>query len=81
MPHFLESSKLELTPDEAAIYRAAADRLREATDTALDLTQPVSVEDWILIRVADAALAGNARVLDQVIEVVELAAKSRRLRS
>lgn len=36
---FLESGKLQLTLDEAASYQAAADRLHEACDMALDLMQ------------------------------------------
>jgi hypothetical protein len=73
----LQSGKLRLTPDEAIAYRTAAERLHDACDTGLDLAQPVSVEDWILLQLAQAALAGSVEALDQVIAAVESAIRSR----
>jgi hypothetical protein len=77
MPHPLESGKLWLAPDEATIYQPAADRLREACEMSLDLTQPVRAGDWCLLQLAHCGLAGNLRMLDHVIAVVENAIRSR----
>jgi len=78
MPYFLESGKLRLTPEEATTYRAAADRLHEACEMGLDLTQPIGVDDWLVLQVAQAALAGSLEPLDHMIAVVEDAIRSRR---
>jgi len=78
MPCLLESGKLQLTPDEVIAYRPAADRLHEACEISVDLAKPISLDDWILLRVGQAALAGETRLLDDVIEVVERAVRSRR---
>ena len=77
MPDVLESGKLRLTPNEAATYRAAAERLREACEMGLDLTQPISIDDWILIRIAHAALAHDLRPLDEAMAMVEGALRAR----
>lgn len=77
MPDFLESGKLRLTPDEADAYREAASRLQESCEVALDLTQPISLEDWSLLHVAQAALAGDLEPLDQIIDTIETAIRSR----
>lgn len=65
MPGFLESGKLQLTADEAGAYRSAARRLQEACEVALDLSQPISIEDWTLLHVAQAGLAGDLEPLDE----------------
>jgi hypothetical protein len=49
VPSILESGRLQLSTDEVSTYRAAADRLHEACETALDLTQPITIEDWVAI--------------------------------
>jgi hypothetical protein len=77
MPYVLESGKLQLTPDEADAYQGAASRLHEACEIGLDLTQPVSIDDWILLQLAQAALAGSVEQLDRVIAAVESAIRAR----
>jgi hypothetical protein len=77
MPDVLESGKLRLTPNEAATYRAAAERLGEACEIRLDLTRPISSEDWILIRIAHAALARDLGPLDEAMAMVESALRVR----
>jgi hypothetical protein len=64
MHHPLEYGKLQLSCEEAATYRAAAERLHETCEMALDLAQPISVEEWIVLEVAHAALAGELGLLD-----------------
>ena len=81
MPSFLESGKLRLSPDEASSYCAADDRLHETCAMALDLTQPITVGDWILLEVAKAALAGDLSLLDRVIAKIEVEMESRTLRN
>ena len=60
----MESRKLQLSGEEASTYRAAADRLHETCGMALDLTQPITVEDWIFLETAHAALTGDLGLLD-----------------
>ena len=81
MPDLLESGKLQLSREEASAYRAAADRLHETCEMALDLTQPITVEDWILLAVAHAALAGDLGPLDGVVAKVEAEIVARTLRT
>jgi hypothetical protein len=81
MPNFLESGKLQLTPDEADAYRLAASRLQESCEVALDLTRPISVQDWTLLHVAQEALAGDLDPLDQLIGTIETAIRSRASRN
>jgi hypothetical protein len=81
MPSFLESGKLRLSSEEASSYCAAAERLNEACEMALELTRPITVEDWILLEVARAPLAGNLGLLDCVVAKVEAEIESRTLRS
>lgn len=80
MPHLLESGKLQLSREEASAYRAAADRLHEICEMALDLRQPITVEDWIFLEIAHAALAGDLDLLDCVVAKVEAEIESRTLR-
>lgn len=78
MPSILESGKLRLSPEEADVYSPAAQRLHVACEIALDLAQPIGVDDWILLAVARAAIDGNFGPLDSVIGSVEAAIKSRK---
>lgn len=78
MPDLLESGKLQLSREEAIAYSVAANRLRETCEIALDLTQPITVEDWIFLEIAHAALAGDVGPLDCAIAKVERAIQLRR---
>lgn len=80
VPSIRESGKLTLSPKEAATYRAAAERLGEACDMVLDLTQPITVEEWILLEAAHTALNGQYKPLDEIIGKVEAEVQSRRRR-
>ncbi len=81
MPYLLESGKLQLSREEASAYRAAADRLHETCEMALDMRQPITVEDWILLEIAHAALAGDLGLLDCVVAKVEAEIESRTQRN
>jgi len=78
VPSILESGKLRLSPEEMSSYRAAADRLHEACEMALDLTQPITIEDWLCLEVSGAALSGNLEPLDGAIAIVEARIQSMR---
>jgi hypothetical protein len=78
MPSILESGKLRLSPEEVRSYRAAADRLHEACAMALDLTQPITIEDWLCLEVSVAALGGNLEPLDGAIAAVRTTIRSRK---
>ena len=71
MPNLLESGNLRLSPEEASIYRSAADSLREKCEMVLDLRQPVTVDEWMFLEVTHAALEGDLELLDSVIAKVE----------
>jgi len=77
MPDLLESGRLQLSREEASSYRAAGDRLHETCGMVLDLTQPITVEDWIFLEIAHAALAGDLGLLDCVVAKVEAEIESR----
>jgi hypothetical protein len=81
MPHLLESGKLQLSREEASAYRAAADRLHEACEMALDLEHPITVEDWMFLEITRAAHAGDFAALDAVIAKVAAELESRTLHS
>ena len=71
MPSILESGTLQLSNEEVSIYRAAADRLHEACELVLDLTQPITIEDWLCLEVSGAALGGDLGPLDGAIAMVQ----------
>jgi len=71
MASILESGTVQLSPEEAIRYRAAADRLRESCETTLDLKVPITIEEWLFLRLADAALRGDFRDLDSTIARVQ----------
>jgi hypothetical protein len=71
MPDLLESGKLKLSAEEAKNYRSAAAHLHETCAMALDLAQPVTVTDLILLSVAKAGLDGDTAAVELVIAKVE----------
>jgi hypothetical protein len=80
MADLLESGLLQLSREEASAYRGAADRVHETCAMALDLAQPITLEDWLVLVVAHAALGGELGLLDGVIAKVEAEIASRALR-
>ena len=80
MPYRLESGKLRLWREEASSYRAAAERLHETREMGLDLTRPTSVDEWIVLAVAHAAIGGDLQVLNRVIAKVKAEVDSRKHR-
>jgi hypothetical protein len=81
MPDVRESGNRQLSREEASAYRAAADRLHETCAMVLDLTQPITVEDWILLEIAHGALAGDLDLLDCVVAKVEAELELRKHRN
>ena len=71
VPSILESGKLQLSNEEVSIYRAASDRLHKACEMVLDLTQPITIEDWLCLEVSGAALSGDLGPLDGAIAIAE----------
>jgi hypothetical protein len=47
----------------------------------LDLSQPITVEDWIFLEIAHAALAGDLGLMDYVVAKVEAEIESRTQRN
>jgi len=81
MPSALESGKLQLSAEEIRRYRAAAERLTLACDAIVDLRKPITLDEWVLLVIADAALRGDLTPLDRVIATIEDEIESRRQRS
>jgi hypothetical protein len=77
MARLLESGNLQLSLEETASYRAAAGRLHETCAMALDLAQPITPTDLILLSVARAGLEGETKVIDLVIATIEEAIKQK----
>jgi hypothetical protein len=53
---------------ETIAYHRAADRPHEACEVSVDLSKPISLDDWNLLRLARVALADETRLLDDVID-------------
>jgi hypothetical protein len=77
MASILESGKLQLSPEEAVAYGRAADRLHESCQMTIDLKMPITIEEWIFLRLADAAIGGDVNDLDSVIAKVQNEIQSR----
>jgi hypothetical protein len=77
----LESGKLQLPREEAGSHRAAAEYLHEKCEVAFDPSQPMTVEEWIVLELAHAALGGEHGLLDHVIARVEAEIETRTLRN
>jgi hypothetical protein len=71
MASIFESGKLRLSPEEVGSYRAAADRLHESCQMTLDLRTPITIEEWLFLRLADAALRGDFSIMDAIIAQVQ----------
>ena len=71
---------LQLSPEEAGRYRGAVDRLRDTCEIVLDLSQPITVEEWMFLQVAYAALDGDLDLLDGVMAKVEAEIRARKQR-
>jgi len=80
MASILESGKVRLSPEEVVSYRAATHRLHESCQMTLDLKMPITIEEWLLLRLADAALRGDVRDLDGLIARVQNEIQHRRKR-
>jgi hypothetical protein len=81
MPSILESGELQLSPEEITTYRVAVDRLRQSSEMVVDLERPITLDEWLLLTIADAALRGDLGPLEQAIGSIEAEIKSRRQRN
>ena len=81
MPSLLESGMLQLSSQEAETYRPAADHLHESCRILVDLATPLTVEQWLLLCLASAALSGDLEPLCDVIAKVEAELALRKLPS
>jgi hypothetical protein len=71
MATILESGKLQLSPEEVISYREAADHLHDSCQMPLDLSSPITLEEWLLLWLADAALGGDLSNLDRMLERIQ----------
>jgi len=71
MATILESGKLQLSPEEVTSYRGAADHLHDSCQMPLDLSSPITLEEWLLLRLTAAALGGNLSDLDRILEHIQ----------
>jgi predicted sugar kinase len=71
MATILESGKLQLSPEEVISYRRAADHLHDSCQMPLDLSSPITLEEWLLLSLTDAALEGDLSNLDRMLERIQ----------
>jgi benzoyl-CoA reductase/2-hydroxyglutaryl-CoA dehydratase subunit BcrC/BadD/HgdB len=76
----LETGEFLLSAEQVRELRAAADALRERGLRSLDLTRPITFEDWFDLVVAQATLNGDEDTVDSLRELLEAEiAKRKRL--
>ena len=80
MATILESGKLQLSPEEVISYREAADHLHDSCQMPLDLSSPITLEEWLLLWLADAALGGDLSNLDRMLEHIQEEIRARNQR-
>jgi len=81
MPSILESGTLRLPSEEVNAYRATADCLRQSCEMVVDLKKPITMDEWIFLAIARAALSGDLRLLDRAIAGVKAEIASRKQHS
>jgi hypothetical protein len=80
MATILESGKLQLSPEEVISYREAADHLHDSCQMPLDLRSPITLEEWLLLRLTEAALGGDLSNLDRMLEHIQEEIRARNQR-
>jgi len=71
MATILESGKVQLSPEEVISYRGAADHLHDSCQMPLDLSSPVTLEEWLLLHLTEAALRGGLSNLDRMLDHIQ----------
>lgn len=74
----LEAGEYLLSPEQAQELRAAADRLRDLGRPPIDLTRPISFDQWFDLVVAQAVLDGDEDTVDTIIGFIEAELARRR---
>ena len=71
MATILESGRLQLSPEEVMSYREAADQLHDSCQLPLDLSSPITLEEWLLLCLTDAPLGEDLGNLDRMLERIQ----------
>ena len=80
MATILESGKIQLSPEEVISCRGAADHLHDSCQMPLDLRSPITLEEWLLLRLTEAALGGDLSNLDRMLEHIQEEIRARNQR-
>ncbi len=67
----LETGEFLLSADEANDFRWAADRLMDIGHAPIDLTRPISFDEFVKVIFASAAIDGDEDRLDTMIGMLE----------
>ena len=76
----LETGEFLLSAEQVQELRPAADALREHGLRWIDLTRPITFEDWFDLVVAQATLDGDGETVDYLCDLLdaEIAKRKRR---
>ena len=77
----LETGEVLLSVEQVQELRPAADALREHGLRSIDLTRPITFEDWFDLVVAQATLNGDDATVDSLRELLEAEIAKRKRRN
>lgn len=67
----LETGEFLLSAEQVQKLRPAADALREHGLRSIDLTRPITFEDWFDLVLAQATLDGDDETVDSLCDLLE----------
>ena len=67
----LESGLYYLSPREIKKLAAAAEHYERTFGKEIDITQPLKLEEALFLKVSEAALAGERKVIEACLEVLD----------
>jgi hypothetical protein len=77
----IETSEFLLSVKQAQEFRPAADALLEQGLRSIDLTRPITFEDWFDLVVAQATLDGDDQTVDYLCDLLEMEIAKRKQRN
>ena len=77
----LETGEFLLSAEQVQELRPAVDALREHGLRSIDLTRPITFEDWFDLVVAQATLDGDDETVDALCELLEVEIAKRKRRN
>jgi hypothetical protein len=77
----LETGEFLLSVEQVQELRPAADALRDHGLRSVDLTRPITFEDWFDLVVAQATLDGDDQTVDYLCDLLEVEIAKRKRRN